>query len=55
MGETLCPFFYRLLWGQAKEEVYKRKPKTLQGLELEKRDVLGNVRIDFLCKSVDNV
>lgn len=45
---TLC---YSFLW----EEVYKRKPKTSQDLELEIRGVLDNISIDFLYKSVENV
>lgn len=49
---TPCDFF---LWGWAKEEVYKRNPKTLQELEAFILDVLGNVPQDFLRKSVQNV
>lgn len=32
-----------------------KKPKTHQDLELEMRDVIGNVPLDFLRNSVENM
>lgn len=39
------------LWGWAKEEFYRRNPKSIQELEFVIRDVLGNFTETFLRKS----
>lgn len=49
---TPCDFF---LWGWAKEEVYKRKPRNLDELEAVITDVLANVPPNMLQASVSNV
>ena len=49
---TPCDFF---LWGWAKEEVYKTKPRSLEELEQRIKDILGNVPVEFLQKSIANV
>lgn len=40
---------------RVKEELYKKKPKTFKGLELEIKDVLGNVPIGFPRKSLEYI
>ena len=49
---TPCDFF---LWGWAKEEVYKTKPKTIPELKERIFDVLGNVPCEFLRKTINNI
>jgi len=44
-----------LLWGWAKEEVYRAKPRTMEQLEERIRNVITNVPHDFLQKTVDSV
>lgn len=44
-----------LLWGWAKEEVYRRNPKTIQEVEFVIRDVLGNIPQTFLRKSNQHI
>ena len=46
---TPCDFF---LWGWAKEEVYRRNPKDIEELKTVIKDVLTNVPIEMLQKSV---
>ena len=47
---TLYAFF---LWGWAKEEVCRAKPRTMEQLEGLIRNVITNVPHDFLQKTVD--
>ena len=49
---TLCDFF---LWGWAKDEVYKTKPRTTEQLQERIREVLTKVPPDFLQRTVDSV
>ena len=49
---TPCDFF---LWGWAKEEVYRAKPRTMEQLEDRIRNVITNVPHDFLQKTVDSI
>lgn len=49
---TPCDFF---LWGWAKEEVYRTKPRTLDELEDRIRQVLGNIPQEFLHKSTESI
>ena len=49
---TPCDFF---LWGWAKEEVYRTKPRTMEQLEDRIRNVITNVPHDFLQKTVDSI
>ena len=46
---TPCDFF---LWGWAKEEVYRAKPRTVEQLEDRIRKVISSVPHDFLQKTV---
>jgi len=43
------------LWGWAKEEVYRTKPRTVEQLEDRIRNVITNVPHDFLQKTVDSI
>jgi len=45
-----CEFF---LWGWAKEEMYRAKPRTMEQLEGRIRNVITNVPHEFLQKTVD--
>jgi hypothetical protein len=47
---TPCDFF---LWGWAKDEVYRTNPRTLKELEARIQDVIINVPLNFLQKTVD--
>jgi len=49
---TPCDFF---LWGWAKEDVYRSKPRTMGQLEDRIRNVITNVPHDFLLKTVDSI
>lgn len=49
---TPCDFF---LWGWAKEEVYRTKPRTLDELEDRIREVFAEVPAEFLQKSVEAI
>jgi hypothetical protein len=49
---TPCDFF---LWGWAKEEVYRTKPKTLEELEGRIWEVMLSIPQEFLLKSVDAI
>jgi len=49
---TPCDFF---LWSWAKEEVYRTKPRTIEQLEKQMRDVITNVPHYFLQKTVDSI
>jgi len=49
---TPCDFF---LWGWAKEEVYRAKPRTMEQLQDRIRNAITNVPYDFLQKTVDSI
>ena len=49
---TPCDFF---LWGSAKEEVYRSKPRTMEQLEDRIRKVITNVLYEFLQKTVASI
>lgn len=49
---TPCDFF---LWGWAKDEVYRSKPRTLDELEVRIQQVLTNVPQHFLQKSITDI
>ena len=49
---TPCDFF---LWGWAKEEVYRAKPRTMEQLEDRIRNIITNVPHNFLQKAVDSI
>lgn len=49
---TPCDFF---LWGWAKEQVYKAKPKTLCDLERLIQQVFENIPNEFMRKAVEDV
>lgn len=49
---TPCAYF---LWGWAKEEVYRTRPKTLVELENGVREVLSNISAHILEASVSDV
>ena len=49
---TPCDF---VLWGWAKEEVCREKPRTMEQLEGRIRNVITNVSHDFLQKTVDSI
>lgn len=44
-----------VLWGWAKEEVYRTKPTTLNELEERIRHLLTNVPQEFLLNSVEAI
>ena len=46
---TPCDFF---LWGWAKDQVYQREPQTIDQLEEAIHDVISNVPVEFLRKTV---
>ena len=46
---TPCDFF---LWGWAKDQVYRREPRTIDDLEDAIHDVISNVPVEFLRKAV---
>ena len=46
---TPCDFF---LWGWAKDQVYRREPRTIDELEDAIHDVISNVPVEFLRKAV---
>ena len=46
---TPCDFF---LWGWAKDQVYRREPRTIDELEDVIHDVISNVPVEFLRKAV---
>jgi hypothetical protein len=43
------------MWGWAKAEVYRTKPRTLEELETRIQDVITNIPYDFLQKTVDSI
>ena len=49
---TLCNFF---LWGWAKEEVYHSKPRTIEELEDQIREVMFNILVEMLRKPMDAI